>query len=74
MSQARQELGCGRVVRPDGRIEVVVAGGWDVQDGATEILDVDTATWRAGPKLPTPIRAAAHVQYKVGSARARYVP
>ena len=66
MTHARQELGCGRVEVPgSGKVEVVVAGGWDVEDGSTEILDVKTRTWRMGPKLPIPLRAAASVQYKV---------
>ena len=50
------------MTKSDGSQEIVVSAGYNVgggtgDDGKTEILDLETLTWRPGPNFPTNSRA-----------------
>ena len=54
-TQARRGYSaCGYVIREDGAKEIVIAGGGTALNlqNSTEILSLDTLTWRYGPDLP----------------------
>ena len=49
------EAQCGTFTASDGTKKLIVAGG-DPGVTRTQILDIETRTWREGPPLPFPIR------------------
>lgn len=56
----------GLVLRSDGRVEAVLAGGNSVYFtflSSTEIFDFETLQWRLGPELPKALTFGASVQY-----------
>ena len=44
----------GVITRPDGSKEIVVTTGYEIYEtkNTTEILNLDTLTWRSGPEFP----------------------
>ena len=62
-SEFRAFGACGLVTREDGRKEIVLAGGGnDYGTNGTEVLNLETLTWRPGPELPHLLLGIASVQ------------
>ena len=64
VNTGRMGHGCGRIERDQnsGKLSTIVVGGANIQNVAqdsVEILDDDSSTWRAGPKLPVAASGSA---------------
>ena len=64
LPRPRENTQAGFVQYPDHTSKLVVAGGDETP--STDILDMDTMTWRPGPRLPFEILSAASVPFKEG--------
>ena len=50
MTREARASQCGLITHPDGKKEIVVAGG--IFSALTTIYDIDADSWREGPPLP----------------------
>ena len=67
LSNKRQDHGCFSIKENNMIAKIVVMGGFgSVAGSSTEILDVNSMTWRTGPSLPISVRTSRGVQSEVG--------
>ena len=66
----RESHGCFSIKDNDLITKIVVMGGWSRDPGrilsSTEILDVNSMTWRTGPALPISVKGNKGVQSEGG--------
>ena len=66
-ANARTAMACGLVTLDDGSLQLVIAGGFDLEIkeavDSTLVFSYQDASWRLGAPLPTPLNLASSVPY-----------